>query len=230
MTPDKNKALEEIKRLRKDIRYHDYLYYVQAQPQLSDYEYDQLMKKLEELEKEYPELITPDSPTQRVSGEPTKDFPVVQHRKQMLSLANTYNEEEIIDFDRRVKSLLNEGESYEYVCEMKIDGLAISLIYKNGILSRAATRGDGQQGDDVTKNIKTIRSLPLKLDSNNNEFLNIEVRGEVYYPLKAFEKLNQSREKNGETPFANPRNAAAGSAIIWTSLLKIRQSKPIMKV
>lgn len=211
MASDKSSAKAQIEKLRKDLRRHNYLYYVQAQPEISDYEYDQLLKKLEELEQQNPELITAESPTQRVSGEPTKIFPVVRHRKQMLSLANTYNEEEIIDFDRRVRSLLNENEAYEYVCELKIDGLAISLIYENGTLTRAATRGDGQQGDDVSKNIKTIRSLPVKLDTNNNELMNIEVRGEVYYPLKAFEKLNEYREKNGETPFANPRNAAAGS-------------------
>ena len=211
MSPDKEKAYQEIQKLKKNIQHHNYLYYVSAQPEISDYEYDQMLKRLEALEKEFPEFITPDSPTQRVSGEPTKVFPVVRHRKQMLSLANTYNEEEIIDFDRRVKSLLAENESYEYVCELKIDGLAISLIYENGILVRAATRGDGEQGDDVTKNIRTIRSLPIKLDTDQNELLNIEIRGEIYYPLKEFEKLNKIRFENGESPFANPRNAAAGS-------------------
>lgn len=208
---DRESAQREISKLRKEIRHHDYLYYVLAQPQISDYEYDQLLKRLEALEAEFPELVTPDSPTQRVSGEPTKIFPVVRHRKQMLSLANTYNEEEIRDFDRRVRSLLNKDEPYEYVCELKIDGLAISLIYEKGILARAATRGDGQQGDEVTKNVKTIRSLPLKLDTDDEELLNIEVRGEVYYPRKEFERLNESRQRNGEPPFANPRNAAAGS-------------------
>lgn len=211
MMSNKEKTLQEIQKLRKNLQRHNYLYYVLSQPQVSDYEYDQLLKKLEALEEQYPEFITPDSPTQRVSGEPTKVFPVVRHRKQMFSLANTYNEEEIIDFDRRVRSLLDENESYEYVCELKIDGLAISLIYENGMLSRAATRGDGQQGDDVTKNIRTIRSLPIKIETDQTELMNIEIRGEVYYPLKEFERLNQSRVGKGETPFANPRNAAAGS-------------------
>ena len=211
MMSNKAKILQEIQKLRKDLQHHNYLYYVLSQPKISDYEYDQLLKKLEALEKQYPEFITPDSPTQRVSGEPTKVFPVVQHRKQMLSLANTYNEEEIIDFDRRVRSLLDENESYEYVCELKIDGLAISLLYENGMLVRAATRGDGQQGDDVTKNIRTIRSLPIKIETDQTDLMNIEIRGEIYYPLKEFEKLNKSRVDKGETPFANPRNAAAGS-------------------
>lgn len=211
MASDKENVQREIEKLRKEIRHHDYLYYVLAQPQISDYEYDRLLKKLEALEQQYPEFITPDSPTQRVSGEPTKVFPVVRHRKQMLSLANTYNEAEIRDFDRRVRSLLDKDETYAYVCELKIDGLAISLVYENGLLTRAATRGDGQQGDEVTRNIKTIRSLPLKLETDESELLNIEVRGEVYYPRRDFERLNESREKNGEPPFANPRNAAAGS-------------------
>jgi DNA ligase (NAD+) len=208
---NKEEILQEIQKLRKDLQHHNYLYYVLSQPEISDYEYDRLLKKLGVLEKQCPEFITPDSPTQRVSGEPTKVFPVVRHRKQMLSLANTYNEEEIIDFDRRVRSLLNENESYEYVCELKIDGLAISLLYENAMLVRAATRGDGQQGDDVTKNIRTIRSLPIKIETDQTDLMNIEIRGEIYYPLKEFEKLNKLRVDKGETPFANPRNAAAGS-------------------
>lgn len=222
MTSDKEKARQEIQKLKKNIQHHNYLYYVLAQPEISDYEYDQMLKRLEALEKDFPDFITPDSPTQRVSGEPTKVFPVVRHRKQMLSLANTYNEEEIVDFDRRVKSLLQENESYEYVCELKIDGLAISLIYENGMLARAATRGDGEQGDDVTKNIRTIRSLPIKLNTDQNELQNIEIRGEIYYPLKEFGKLNQARVENDESPFANPRNAAAGS-------IKLQDSQEVAK-
>lgn len=211
MTTEKDKIREEIIKLRKKIQHHNYLYYVLAQPTISDFEYDKLMKKLGTLEGKFPEFVTPDSPTQRVSGEPTKIFPVVRHRKQMLSLANTYNEEEIRDFDRRVRSLLEEDEPYEYVCELKIDGLAISLIYENGVLARAATRGDGQQGDDVTRNIRTILSLPMKLDTDRTDLMNIEVRGEIYYPLQEFERLNMGRVENGEPAFANPRNAAAGS-------------------
>lgn len=205
------KIREEIEKLRAEINRHDYLYYVLAQPEISDQQYDMLMKRLEELEKKYPQFISPDSPTQRVSGEPTKIFPVVRHRKPMLSLANTYNEEEIRDFDRRVKSLLAPNESYEYVCELKIDGLAVSLIYENGIFQRAATRGDGEQGDDVSKNVKTIRSLPLRLHTSKDFVKNIEVRGEVYLHREDLIQLNKERVENGELPFANPRNAAAGS-------------------
>ncbi len=211
MSGDKNKIKEEIERLRREIRRHDYLYYVLAQPEITDYEYDMLMKRLEELERQYPEFITPDSPTQRVSGEPTKEFPVVRHRKPMLSLSNTYNEAEVRDFDRRVRSLLKPGESYEYVCELKIDGVAMSLLYQDGLLVRGATRGDGEQGDDVTNNVKTIRSIPLRLETNDPVLANIEVRGEVYMYRKDLEKLNEERLAAGEPPFANPRNAAAGS-------------------
>lgn len=211
MADTKDKAKQEIERLRNEINHHDYLYYVQAQPEISDFKYDILMKKLEDLERQYPDLISPDSPTQRVSGEPTKVFPVVRHRKAMMSLSNTYNEIEIRDFDRRVCSLLEPGEGYEYVCELKIDGLAISLIYENGILSRAATRGDGEQGDEITNNVKTIRSIPLKIYSDKTFLQNIEVRGEIYFYRDDLIPLNKERVENGELPFANPRNAAAGS-------------------
>jgi len=211
MNSDKKKVKRDIEELRSAIQHHDYLYYVTAQPEISDHEYDLMMKRLEELENRYPEFITEDSPTQRVSGEPTKIFPVARHRKQMLSLSNTYNEEEVRDFDRRVKSLLNSEEKFEYVCELKIDGLAISLIYEAGKLVRAATRGDGREGDEVTKNIRTIRSLPVKLQTDDEHLFNLEVRGEVFYPKKEFEKLNQYRLEKGEVPFANARNAAAGS-------------------
>ncbi len=206
------KAIEaEIADLRKQINRHDYLYYVLARPEIGDYEYDMLMKRLEALEAEYPEFQRPDSPTQRVSGEPTKAFPVVQHRKPMLSLANTYNPEEIRDFDRRVRNLLEAGETYEYVCELKIDGIAMSLLYENGRFSRAATRGDGEQGDDVTANVKTIRSIPLQISPDNPQLENIEVRGEIYFEKNALDKLNAEKIEKNETPFANPRNAAAGS-------------------
>ncbi len=208
---NREQAKKEIERLRAEINEHDYRYYVLAQPTISDYEYDQLLKRLEALEKAFPEFQTPDSPTRRVSGEPTKEFPVVRHRKPMLSLSNTYNEEEIRDFDRRVRTLLAPGEPYEYVCELKIDGVAVSLIYEEGYLARAITRGDGEQGDEVTNNVKTIRSLPLKLPTREPRFLNIEVRGEIYYPKAEFEKLNEERLAAGEPPFANPRNSAAGT-------------------
>lgn len=216
---DKAKAQKEIKELQNKLRQYDYQYYVLAQPTVSDYEYDMLMKRLEELEAQFPEFRTPDSPTRRVSGEPTRVFPVVRHRKPMLSLSNTYNEEEIRDFDRRVRSLLRPGEVYEYVCELKIDGVAMSLIYRDGFLQRAVTRGDGEQGDEVTNNIKTIRSLPLRLETADETLKNIEIRGEVYYPRAEFDKLNKERIAAGEPPFANPRNSAAGTLKMQDSLI-----------
>jgi DNA ligase (NAD+) len=208
--------------LKKKINRHDYLYYVLAQPESEDYDYDQLMKRLEILEKEHPGLMTPDSPTQRVSGEPTKIFTVVNHRKPMMSLSNTYNESEIRDFDRRVRSLLHDDESFEYVCELKIDGLAISLRYEDGFLVRAATRGDGEKGDEVTQNVKTIRSIPLKIETEKAFFKNIEIRGEIYFERQDLERLNRARLKNDEIPFVNPRNAAAGS-------LKMQDPKQVSK-
>jgi DNA ligase (NAD+) len=211
MNINKSKVKKEIEKLRNEINHHDYLYYVLAQPKIDDYQYDLLMKRLKELEEKYPEFISTDSPTQRVSGEPTKIFPVVKHRKSMMSLSNTYNEQEILDFDRRVKSLLKENELYEYVCELKIDGLAISILYEDGKLIRAATRGDGEQGDEVTANVKTIRSIPLKIKTDNSFLRNIEVRGEIFFQRADLIPLNEERIENGEIPFANPRNAAAGS-------------------
>lgn len=208
---NKAKIKQEIEQLRRKIQEYDYQYYVLAQPTVSDYEYDLLMKRLEELEAQYPEFLSQDSPTRRVSGEPTKIFPVMRHHKPMLSLSNTYNEGEIRDFDRRVRSLLRPGEAYEYVCELKIDGVAMSLIYENGLLLRAVTRGDGEQGDEVTNNVKTIRSLPLRIDPAIAGFNSFEVRGEVYYPRAEFEELNRERIAAGEPPFANPRNSAAGT-------------------
>ena len=219
---DKSQAQQKILRLRNEINQHDYQYYVLAQPSISDYEYDMLMKQLEALEAEFPELASDDSPSKRVSGEPTKNFRTVPHRKQMLSLSNTYNEAEIRDFDRRVRGLLNEGETFEYVCELKIDGVAMSLIYENGSLVRAVTRGDGEQGDEVTNNVKTIRSLPLALDTDDNQLKNIEIRGEIYYPRKEFDKLNDERSAAGEAPFANPRNSAAGT-------LKLQDARIVAK-
>ena len=200
---------KRIKELRRLIEKYDYEYYVLAQPSISDYEYDQLMKELEALEKAHPELITPDSPTQRVSGQPIKEFPTVVHRKPMLSLANTYNEGEFRDFDQRVRSAL-KGQHVEYVVELKIDGLAVSLVYENGSFVRGATRGDGVQGDDITPNLRTIRAIPLRVKGDDIPPM-FEVRGEVYMPKEAFIRLNREREEQGEPVFANPRNAAAGS-------------------
>lgn len=202
MIPEKIK--EEVERLRKEIEYHNYRYYVLAQPVISDEEYDKLMKRLIELEEKYPELKSPDSPTQRVGGQLLEGFESVEHSEPMLSLDNTYNEAEILNFDERVKKLVGQ---VEYVAELKIDGVSIALRYENGILKRAITRGDGVKGDDVTTNVKTIKSIPLRLP----EPLTIEVRGEIFMPVQYFEQFNQQREEEGLPSFANPRNATAGT-------------------
>jgi len=205
-------AQQEIEKLKKEIRHHDYFYYVLAQPKIADYEYDNLMKRLQKLEEQNPQFITDDSPTQRVSGKAVKDFTTVKHSTPMLSLDNTYSSDEIIEWDKRVKKIIT-NENYEYVIEPKIDGISCSLIYKNGILIQGATRGDGDNGEDITLNIKTIRSIPLSLLSTSYFPLPtlLEVRGEVYIDKTDFQKLNEEILKNGGQPFANPRNAAAGS-------------------
>ena len=202
---------QKIEELRNVIRGHDYKYYVLAQPEISDYDYDQLLKELQKLEQENPELIRADSPTQRVSGQPTKNFPTVAHRFPMLSLANTYNADEFREFDKRVHNILGEDENVEYVAELKIDGLAISLLYRNGFFERGVTRGDGTQGDDISANLKTIRAIPLKIMDSNNLPDEFEVRGEVYLPLKNFERINGERQEQGEPLYMNPRNVAAGT-------------------
>ncbi len=209
MTKDKD-IKEQIKRLREQIHRHDYLYYVESQPAISDREYDRLMQKLIELEKSNPKLITPDSPTQRVAGTITKTFPVVRHRVPMMSLDNTYNPEEVLAFHDRARKQL-PGERIEYVVELKIDGVSVSLLYEKGHLVRGATRGDGEQGDDITQNLKTLRSIPLVLRDPQKAPKVLEVRGEVYIPRARFEELNRWRQKEEELLFANPRNAAAGS-------------------
>ncbi len=200
-------AKQKIEQLTRELQEHNYRYYVLAQPVISDYEFDMKLKELEELEKQFPQYKLPDSPTQRVGGEPTKEFKTVTHKYPMMSLANSYSIGEIVDFDNRIKKLT--GKHPEYVCELKYDGLSISLIYENGLLKHAVTRGDGIRGDDVTNNVKTIRSIPLRLRGNFPEEL--EIRGEIFMPHKEFERLNREREEIGESPFANPRNAAAGS-------------------
>ncbi|KFD41179.1 NAD-dependent DNA ligase LigA [Peptococcaceae bacterium SCADC1_2_3] len=198
---------EKLGRLRAEISYHDYRYYVLDNPVISDAQYDSLMQELVKLEKQYPELITPDSPSMRVSGQPREGFTTLSHRLPMLSLANALSEGELLDFDRRVRtSLLNE--KVEYVVELKVDGLAVSLWYEDGILERGATRGDGFTGEDITPNLKTIRSIPLRLQKSV-PFL--EVRGEAYMTKETFLKQNLDRAEAGESAFANPRNAAAGS-------------------
>jgi len=202
---------KEIETLRNELQQHDYNYYILAEPKISDFEYDKILKKLENLEKSHPEFITSDSPTQRVSGEPTKEFANIRHRISMLSLANTYSEQELQDFDTRIKGLLEPDENHEYVAELKIDGLAVSLLFENGLFTRGSTRGDGVIGDEITNNLRTIKSIPLKLRYSDPDLRDLEVRGEVYMPHESFIRLNKKREEDGEPLFANPRNSAAGS-------------------
>ncbi|KUO63331.1 aromatic ring-opening dioxygenase LigA [bacterium BRH_c32] len=200
--------------LRQTIRKHEYLYYVKNDPQISDLEYDKLLEELIELEKKYPELVTPDSPTQRVSSDLSKSFPEIKHSSPMLSLSNSYNQNELLEFDRRVRENLPDAETIEYICELKIDGASISIRYRNGIYEKAVTRGDGTSGEDVTQNIKTIKSLPLKvnrIELNGETLQNFEVRGEIFLDLESFNKINELRLLNEEKLFANPRNSAAGT-------------------
>jgi DNA ligase (NAD+) len=206
MTTDQ--AQEQIKQLTDQINYHSDLYYQKSTSEISDFDFDQLLVKLAALEAEFPELKSEDSPTQRVGGTITKEFDTVIHKYPMLSLGNTYSEEDLIEFDKRVAKGL-EGQEYEYFCELKFDGVALSLTYENGALKRAVTRGDGTQGDDITTNAKTIRSIPLKLKGNvPAEF---EVRGEAFFPIKEFQRVNSEREDIGLDLLANPRNAASGT-------------------
>ncbi|MBX6353445.1 MAG: NAD-dependent DNA ligase LigA [Thermoflavifilum sp.] len=205
MADAKQEAARRIEELRRDIEYHNRRYYVLDDPAISDAEYDALMQELMALEAQYPDLVTPDSPTQRVGGEPAAGFAKVRHEIPMLSLANAYSVEDLREFDRRVRDAL--GDEVRYVCELKIDGLAVSLRYENGLLVRGATRGDGEMGEDITANIRTIRNVPLRL----SQPVTGEFRGEAYMPKTAFAALNAQREAAGEPLFANPRNAAAGS-------------------
>ncbi len=198
---------KKIVGLRKAVREHDRHYYVEDAPRISDREYDLLYRELVDLEKEYPELITPDSPTQRVGGAPLEKFNTVSHSTPLLSLDNALDLEELGEFDRRVKKNLGTGDDIEYCCELKIDGLAVSLEYSGGEFRRGSTRGDGTTGEDITLNLRTIKAIPLSIEEKTD----IEVRGEVFLPLKDFYALNEEREKEGAAQFANPRNAAAGS-------------------
>jgi DNA ligase (NAD+) len=201
-------AKKQIETLSAALKQHSYNYYVLAMPAISDFEFDKLLEQLNALEKQFPEFADPDSPTQRVGGFITKEFKTVKHRWPMLSLGNTYNEQELVDFDQRVRKAI--GDNFEYVCELKFDGLSMSLTYEQGKLVRAVTRGDGVQGDEVTTNVRTIHSIPKRLHEGNypDEF---EIRGEVFMHLKAFERLNEERVENGEQPYANPRNFASGT-------------------
>jgi DNA ligase (NAD+) len=199
---------KRIEELRRQLDEHNYNYYVLSQPIISDYDFDMLLKELEKLEKENPEFFDPNSPTQRVGSDLNKEFEQVRHTYPMLSLSNSYSEEEMRDFDQKIRKLTDQA--FEYVCELKYDGTSISLQYKNGVLQRAITRGDGTFGDDVTANVKTIRSIPLKLKGTGypEEF---EIRGEILLPFAEFDRINREREELGEAPFANPRNAASGT-------------------
>lgn len=211
MSSDIENRIEE---LREEIRQHDYYYYVLNDPKISDQQYDNLYNELQKLEKEYPELVTPDSPTQRVGSDLTKEFKPVEHKISMLSLSNTYNQDELYDFDRRVKEAIGSSEDVEYTTELKIDGVSVSLRYENLNLVIAATRGDGTVGEEITNNVKTIRSVPLKLKNVSDikyDLSKLEVRGEIFMEVDAFKKFNKEREKKGEKTFANPRNSTAGT-------------------
>ena len=215
---NKEEAKVRIEELCKIIENHNYNYYILAQPTISDYDFDMLLNELIGLEKQYPEFITADSPTQRVGGDITKEFQTVKHRYPMLSLSNSYNIEEVKDFITRIKKTIEED--VEFVCELKFDGISISLTYENGIFVKAVTRGDGTQGDDVTTNVKTIRTIPLKLKGNYPDFF--EMRGEIIMPHSSFNAINAEREELGQQTFANPRNAAAGT-------IKLQDSKEVAK-
>ncbi len=216
MTPEQ--AQIRIEELTKEINHHNYLYYQNSTPEISDYDFDMLLQELIKLETEFPQFKKAESPTQRVGGDITKEFQQVKHKYPMLSLGNTYSNEEIIEFDERIrKQMIGD---FEYVCELKYDGVAIGITYKNGILVQAVTRGDGTQGDDVTANVRTIKNIPLKLHGDYPE--EFEIRGEIFYPHAGFDQLNQERVDNGESAFANPRNAASGT-------LKMQDSKEVAK-
>ena len=215
---NKEEAKSRISELSKIIENHNYNYYILTQPTISDYDFDMLLNKLIDLEKQFPDLVLPDSPTQRVGGDLTKEFKTVKHRYPMLSLSNSYNIEEVKEFISRIKKTIEED--VEFVCELKFDGVSISLTYEKGLFVKAVTRGDGTQGDDVTTNIKTIRSIPLRLKGNYPDFF--EMRGEVIMPHSSFNSINAEREDLGLQPFANPRNAAAGT-------IKLQDSKEVAK-
>ena len=214
----KEEARARIAALSEELEQHNYNYYILAKPTISDYEFDMMLEELGRLEREYPEYLLPTSPTQRVGGGITKEFQSVKHRYPMLSLSNSYSKEDIEDFITRIKKSV-EGE-VEFCCELKFDGLSISLQYENGVLTRAVTRGDGMQGDDVTTNVKTIHTVPLKLHGDFPPFF--EMRGEIVMPFESFDRLNEDRIAQGDDLFANPRNAAAGT-------LKLQDSKEVAR-
>src|SRR3989475_4923180 len=214
MGKSKSAVKAKIEKLRKTIREHEYRYYVLDDPKISDAEFDKLMNQLKALEAKYPDLVTPDSPTQRVGGSPREGFQTVRHKRPMLSLDNAFSYDELREFDRRVRELAGR-ERVEYVTEHKFDGLSMSLVYEGGVFTRGVTRGDGTTGEDVTANVRTIRSIPLRVDAGELKKLRMppdfEVRGEIIMPRRAFEDLNQTQEEQGGKRFSNPRSAAAGS-------------------
>lgn len=214
-----SEAKERIEALTAELKKHNYSYYVLAQPTISDYDFDQKLRELTELEKQYPEYADPESPTVKVGGEITKQFKTVRHRWPMLSLGNTYSEQELADFDQRIRKAI--GDNFEYVCELKFDGLSMSMTYEDGKLARAVTRGNGVEGDDVTANVRTIHSVPKRLVSGNYP-ASFEIRGEVLMHRKAFERLNNERLESGEVAYANPRNFASGT-------MKLQDSAEVAK-
>ena len=200
---------ERAARLRDLIRRHDHLYYIRESPEVSDAEYDALMRQLRKIEERNPDLITPDSPTQRVAGEPAEGFTEVTHRRPMLSLANAFDDDEFLAWHNRIADLL-ETDQFDMVCELKFDGLAVALTYRDGEFVRGATRGNGVVGEDVTANLKTINSIPLRLAGDRLPNL-LEVRGEVYFPKSRFDEFNAKRQAQGLPTYVNPRNTASGS-------------------
>ncbi|HLS29986.1 MAG TPA: hypothetical protein VK021_03945, partial [Flavobacteriaceae bacterium] len=198
---------DKIKKLREELENHNYRYYVLDDPSISDYDFDMKLKELQELEEAHPEFADKNSPTQRVGGEVIKGFKTVQHQYPMYSLSNSYSKEELEEWEKRIEKLIDH--KFEFTCELKYDGASISLSYENGELVRALTRGDGVQGDDVTHNVRTIRSVPLKLKGDYPE--KFDIRGEIVLPFEGFSQLNAKRVENGEEPYANPRNTASGS-------------------
>ncbi|MEY2799753.1 MAG: NAD-dependent ligase LigA [Bacteroidota bacterium] len=213
-------AKNRIEALSKALHQHNHAYYSLSNPVISDFEFDQLLQELIQLEQQFPELLSENSPSQRVGGSITKNFQTVAHRYPMMSLGNTYNEQELFDFDQRIKKQI--GDDFEYVCELKFDGLAIGLTYENGLLKQAVTRGDGTKGDDVTANVRTIKSIPLELPAGADYPASFEVRGEILMHRTVFEQLNKDRDELGETAYANPRNFASGT-------LKMQDSKEVAK-
>ncbi len=219
----------KIERLRKLIRHHETLYYVQDQPAISDREYDLLMRELQDLEEKFPESVTPDSPTQRVGGKVAKRFTAVAHKTPMLSLDNAFSVDELKEFHQRVvKGLENvSSEDIEYFVELKFDGLAVTLTYENGVFIQGATRGNGKEGEDITANLRTIKSIPLNISTDKEKYGTLEVRGEVFMRRESFRELNKSREADDEAPFANPRNAAAGSLRLLDSSITAKRKLDI---